>query len=216
MATITKIEEQKNKKRVNIFVDGAFFCGLNFETAVVCGLKKGKEVNTEELNEAIRKSEIKSAFEQASKYIGSRMHTKKELFDKLKQKGYEKAIILEAISKLEEYHYVDDALFAKSFVEQNSKYSKTILEGKLRQKGVDLEIIKNVLEGVSDDNEYLLCLEHMTKYIKTKDMSKEGAREKLFASLARKGFNFDFIKRAYSEIKNQIEIANDDNIDFYD
>ena len=64
MAVITKIEEQKNKKRVNIFVDDAFFCGLNKETAVIFRLKVGLEVDDNKLKEAVFESEVKSAFEK--------------------------------------------------------------------------------------------------------------------------------------------------------
>ena len=46
MAVITKIELQKNKSRVNIFVDDSFFCGLNKETAVIFGLKENKEIES--------------------------------------------------------------------------------------------------------------------------------------------------------------------------
>ena len=44
MPVITKIETQKNKSRVNIFVDDSFFCGLNKETAILFGLKENKEI----------------------------------------------------------------------------------------------------------------------------------------------------------------------------
>ena len=40
MPVITKIETQKNKSRVNIFVDDSFFCGLNKETAIIFKLKE--------------------------------------------------------------------------------------------------------------------------------------------------------------------------------
>ena len=52
MSVITKIEQQRNKSRVNIFVDDSFFCGLERETAAVFGLKTGKQVNEEYLKEA--------------------------------------------------------------------------------------------------------------------------------------------------------------------
>ena len=113
MAVITKIEEQKNKKRVNIFVDDAFFCGLTKETAVVFKLKVGRDVNESQLQDAIFDSEVKMAFDKASDYLGSRMHSKKELFDKLLKKGYPKDVISKAIEKLEEYHYIDDGLYSK-------------------------------------------------------------------------------------------------------
>ena len=64
MPTITKIETQKNKKRVNIFVDGSFFCGLNKETAILFGLKENKEIDEQKLREAAFESEVKSAFEK--------------------------------------------------------------------------------------------------------------------------------------------------------
>ena len=66
MAIITKIEEQKNKKRVNIFVDDAFFCGLNKETAVVFKLKVGSEIDEELIKDAVFDSEVKSAIEKSN------------------------------------------------------------------------------------------------------------------------------------------------------
>ena len=184
-----------------IFVDDSFFCGLNKETAVIFGLKENKEIDEEKLKVAVFESEVKSAFEKASEYLGLRMHTKKELFDKLLKKGYQKDVISRAIEKLEEYHYVDDELFARHYVEQNSKYSRVMIENKLRQKGINAEIIDDSIdEYTSDEDEYNLCLKQAEKYVKSKDMTKEGAYQKLVASLARKGFGFDVIKQVSKKV----------------
>ena len=196
MATITKIEEQKNKKRVNIFVDDAFFCGLNKETAVKFSLKVGKEITEEKLKEACFDSEVKSAFEKASNILGIRMHSKKEIFDKLFKKGYEKQVIEKAILKLEEYGFVDDRIFAKEFVESNSKYSKKIKEQKLKQKGVSPDIVFEILANESDFEEIELCKKQAQKYAKSKDVSTKEGKQKLYASLVRKGFDFSTIKKA--------------------
>lgn len=199
MGVITKIEDQKNKKRFNIFVDDAFFCGLLKEVAVVARLKVGKEISEEELYKLIFDSEVKMAFEKASSFLGTREHSKKELFEKLLKKGYEKPVIEETISKLEEYHYVDDELFAKHFAEQNSRYSKVVIEGKLRQKGVDADIIKTVLEDIDDGQEYELCKKQTQKLILQKKSDDSKIKEKIFASLIRKGFKTNDIKKALSE-----------------
>ena len=212
MAVITKIEEQKNKKRVNVFVDDAFFCGLTKETAVVFGLKVGKEIEESKLQEAIFDSEVKMAFDKASDYLGSRMHTKKELSDKLLKKGYPKEVIVKAIEKLEEYHYVDDGLYSKQFMTENKRYSKRMLENKLRAKGVNNEIVsESISEYVSDEDEFELCLKLAQKYVKSKDMAKEGAVQKLFSSLARRGFAFDVIKKASKQVldSEKAEIIDD-------
>lgn len=209
MAKITKIEEQKNKKRVNIFVDDAFFCGLNKETAVIFRLKVGNEIDEELMKDAIFDSEVKSAVEKSNDYIGARMHSRKELYDKLIKKGYEKRVVLKALEKLEEYHYVDDELYAKQFVEQNKKYSKKMLENKLKQKGVSLHIILEIIENEDDNQEFELCKKLAEKYIKSKDMKKEGATQKMYASLARKGFSFEMIKSACKAVNNEFYKEND-------
>ncbi len=203
MAIITKIEEQKNKKRVNIFVDDAFFCGLNKETAVIFKLKTGKEIDEKTLIEALFDSEVKSAVDKAASYLGLRMHSKKELFDKLLKKGFEKQVIQKAIEKLEEYNYVDDYLFAKQFVSSNSKYSKKMIEVKLKQKGISSDIILDIFGNEGDDEEFNRCLLAVQKYIRIKKIGTQEANQKMVASLARKGFSFDNIKKASKVALNQ-------------
>ncbi len=200
MAIITKIEEQKNKKRVNIFVDNAFFCGLTKETAIIFKLKVGSEVNQKQLEEAIFASEVNRAFEKASDYIGSRMHTKKELYDKLLKKGFEKSVADKAVKKLEEYHYVDDALFARQYVGVYKKYSKKMLMCKLLEKGVSKDIIEEALVTREDEDELEACKKHAKAYIKGKDVSDKESVQKLFASLARRGYSFDIIKKATKSV----------------
>ena len=200
MQVITKIETQKNKSRVNIFVDDSFFCGLNKETAILFGLKENKQIDEHKLKEAIFESEIKSAFQKSLDYLGRRMYTKKELSDRLFKKGYEKEIIEKAIEKLEDYHYVDDSLFAKQFVQTNQKISKRILQGKLLQKGVSADEISEIIESRTDEDEYNLCMEQARKYLKSKTVSDLKDVQKFQACLARKGFDFDTIKKVSREV----------------
>lgn len=209
MAIITKIEEQKNKKRVNIFVDDAFFCGLNKETALIFKLKVGKEVDENVLKEAVFESEVKSAFEKAADYLSVRPHSKRELFNKLLKKGFEKQAIEEAIKKLEEYHYIDDEIYAKQVIEQNKKYSKRMLELKLREKGISSDIIQENFSDSAANLEFEICKKQVEKLVKSKDMTKEGAMQKLFAALARKGFAFDVIKKATKAVINEDFEEND-------
>ena len=209
MAIITKIEEQKNKKRVNIFVDDAFFCGLNKETALIFKLKVGKEVDENVLKEAVFESEVKSAFEKSADYLSVRPHSKRELFNKLLKKGFEKQAIEKAIKKLEEYHFIDDEIYAKQVIEQNKKYSKRMLELKLREKGISSDIIQENFSDSDDNLEFEICKKQVEKLVKSKDMTKEGAMQKLFAALARKGFAFYVIKKATKAVINEDFEEND-------
>ena len=195
MPVITKIETQKNKSRVNIFVDDSFFCGLNKETAVIFGLKENKEIDEEKLKVAIFESEVKSAFEKSLDYLGRRMYTKKELIERLTQKGYTKEVSEKVIEKLEEYRYIDDKLFAKQFFQSNSHLSKRVLQGKLMQKGVANDIISEIIDERTGESEFDLCLLQARKYLKSKKINDIKDIQKMQASLARKGFDFDTIKK---------------------
>lgn len=195
MPVITKIETQKNKSRVNIFVDDSFFCGLNKETAVIFGLKENKEVDEEKLKVAIFESEVKSAFEKSLDYLGRRMYTKKELIERLTQKGYIKEVAERVIEKLEEYRYIDDKLFAKQFFQSNGHLSKRVIQGKLIQKGVANDIISDIIEERTGESEFELCLLQAKKYLKSKKVNDIKDIQKMQASLARKGFDFDTIKK---------------------
>ena len=202
MAIITKIESQRNKSRVNIFVDDSFFCGLNKETAVIFGLKENKEIDENKLKKAIFESEVKSAFEKSLDIVGRRMNSKKELITKLENKGYSNEVCGKVLEKLEEYHYVDDVLFAKQFVSANGRVSKRNLKEKLILKGVSSDIILDVLENRSNEDEFELCLTQAKKYIKGKSVETYEDLVKMQASLARKGFDFDTIKRVCNAIKD--------------
>lgn len=212
MSIVTKIEQQRNKSRVNIFVDGAFFCGLNKETAIIFKLKEGREVDEEKLKQAIFESEIKLAFEKGLDFLSRQMQTKKILSDKLLNKGFSPEVIAAAIQKLEEYKYVDDELYAKQFIQQSTKKSKRELKDKLQQKGISKEIISRNLEEYGRDDEFEVCLYHAQKYIKNKTIVEQKDIQKFYASLARKGFDFATIKKAVKAVLNK-DLEEENNFD---
>lgn len=208
MSVITKIESQRNRSRVNIFVDDSFFCGLNKETAVIFGLKPGKNVEEDELKKVIIESEVKSAFEKSLDYLSRRMNSKKELSEKLVKKGYSAAVVENAIEKLEDYHYVDDELFAKQFADSYPKLSKKMLKEKLALKGISSDIVLEIISDRTDENEFELCLLQAKKYLKTKTISNYNDYKKMQASLFRKGFDYDLVKRVCEELVDKSEFNN--------
>ena len=65
MAIISQIEIQKrNKQRVNLYVDGEFYSGLQLVSVARLGLREGAEVDEATLKEAVHQSEISYAFEK--------------------------------------------------------------------------------------------------------------------------------------------------------
>ena len=175
-------------------------------------MKENKEIDEVQLKSAIFESEVKSAFEKSLDYLGRQMYSKKSIFDKLLLKGFSTDVINRTIEKLEEYKYVDDMLYAKQFVQHNTKKSKRILKEKLISKGVDKEIIVDVLENFAVDDELEICLYQAQKYIKNKQIKDAKDIQKIYASLARKGFDFATIKKAVKIAINK-DFEDENNFD---
>lgn len=214
MAKITKIELQKNKARVNIFVDDAFFCGANKDVAMINKLKVGQEIEESRLSQIVFESEVRSAFEKAVTYLESRAHSKSEIITKLIKKGFPKEATLEAVAKLEEYKYIDDGLFAKQFVEQNPKLSKQTLLSKLMAKGVDSRVAKEATGGIGDEVELENCSRQIEKYIKSKKIDNKNDLNKMYSSLLRKGYKMETIKKSCGLVLDKSQYFGDLDDDY--
>ena len=190
MGIITEISHQRNKKRVNIFVDNEFKSGLELETAVKFGLKVGKVIDDAELENIIQESETSSAFNVALNFISAMPKSKFEVKQKLKKKEYSNDIIENTILKLEEYNYINDFEYAKMYISSVSKRSKREISQKLRAKGISADIISELLLEIDDESEEKNAQQYALKYMKNKDIN-EKSKSNLVANLVRKGYSYD-------------------------
>lgn len=196
VARVTKIEQQRNKKRVNIYVDDAFFCGLSSESALIFGLKPGSEVNEAKLKAAVFDSETRRCFDKACSLIESSAHTKKQLQTKLTQRGYGEEVVAATLQKLQDYHYIDDEVYAREFVKCNGKLSKRMIENKLLQKGISSQVVKAATAELGGESDLGSAKELAAKLARGKDVSNREVRQKLFAALLRRGYDYSVAKAA--------------------
>lgn len=189
MSEITNIV-QHGKETYSVFLDGAFFCKLNAETIVKTGIKVGKEISKEEIENAQAENEKLVAFDKCLKLL-SVPKTRKQIVDSLSSKGYAPKTISYCLEKLDEYKYLDDEAFARLYVNSYSfKKGKRLLEFELKSKGVSQEIINKVMQNYEFSQEDLISLAE--KFIKGKAKDKKTA-QKLSAHLFSKGFTLDEI-----------------------
>ena len=74
--TITAIEPQKtSKKRYNLFLDGEFYCGITDQTVVFAGLKVGKTITSQELENILNSMEVQIAFDKTLNLLSHSMKT---------------------------------------------------------------------------------------------------------------------------------------------
>lgn len=200
MSIITDLKPQiKNKDRTSLFIDNEFVMGLDNLTVLKFRLKIGDQIELSKIKEVAFESECSSAFEKVINYSNLRMHSKKEIEEYLKGKGYDEFVIEDTLLKLEEYKYVDDREFAEIYIRSNiTKWGVNKLRYNLYKKGVDKEYIILALEQIDDFEIY--AYEHALKYMRS---GKDFDRNKLYAHLNSKGHESDIIKSVVRRVEKE-------------
>lgn len=171
-----------------VYFDEIFYIDLNKNTIAEFDLKNKEYLTDEEYETLIRLRALSMGYFLLSKQD----YSIKELKTKLLLKYREKHIIDEIIEEFRGKNYLDDYEYGRSYV-RNHNYGKKKMEFMLFQKGLSQTVIKEVI-GENSANE----LEEIKKlWIKLGDKEKE---KKIF-SLMRKGFEYQDIKKAVSELE---------------
>lgn len=198
MSTITSIEPQKNKKRVNIYLDGEFGFGIDLETFVKLGLKVGRELTDENVQKITRESEFASVYDKILSFGSLRPRSEKEYKDWLRKHKVPESLHEDLFNRLKRLEFLDDKKFAVWWIDQRKEFkfkSKKELIYELRSKGISKEIINEVLseEGVDEVSSARKLLEKK-KYLWQGKTGFE-ARKKMSEYLLRHGFSWDVINK---------------------
>lgn len=199
MRKITDISVQKkNKERVNLYIDGEFFCGMDAVVALSERLKAGDEIDNASLERIAKLSKADDAFQKASAYLGIRPRTRREITRYLSDKGFSTEEITQAADRLASYGYIDDYAYTKSYIGQKYEmYGEFKLRAKLYERGVDRKIIDEVLAEM--DGQEDAAYRAGRKYVDSKGFD----RQKLSRHLASKGFSWDDVSAAISRLKKE-------------
>lgn len=193
-------------------VDGEYAMTVDSDFVAFSGIKDKSEITDEELACLEGKVNSRRAFNKATELLSIRDHSARELLTKLRQKGYSQGAE-EAIEKLTQYGYVDDRRFARAYaseLQRLKKFGKRRIESELFKKGIDREIIYEVLEELDFDNGELVSIIVSIierKYIRNLD-SEKGV-QKTVNALIRMGYGFGEIKQAIEAVGDSIEIQED-------
>lgn len=207
---ISEISPQKRKGRYNIFVDGEFFSGIDAEGIIKAGLKVGKEVQHDELEEVVYESEKRSAFDKIAGLISRQMYSERDIKNKLLKYGYSANVILGAINLAKEYGHISDKTFAKSFVSSKPLKSRMELKNALFQKGICEDEIASALQSVDKNAEDERAGILASKYMKNK-IADQKTLASLYAFLQRKGFGYSSINKALKVYKEFEEFGDQDD-----
>lgn len=136
---------------------------------------------------------FKSAWGKALNFLSYRARSIKEMEQYLRQKNFDDTVIKEVITKLQNFDLLDDRQFAKEWLEHSVKRGRGSLRIKyeLEEKGVDKEIIKEVLSenNFNSNNEYQTACRVVEKYLLNRhDKNDLHLKYKTAQYLKRRGF----------------------------
>ena len=145
----------------------------------------------------------------ALRHLGYAPRSRKQLRDKLAQKGFLSEDIAATMKLLEQRGYVDDVAFAVSYISQKTagNYGKRQVVAGLLQKGISKEDIAAAYRQISEDNETAedetaACKRALAKRMRGKGaagLSDPKEKQRIAGFLLRRGFGYDVIKKAMEQ-----------------
>ncbi len=199
MPIITQIKQQKDKKSLLICLDQKNFFQIDLENYIKHKLKVGKEIDQKDLDEIVKKAEFQKIYEKLLMFCMLRPRSENEIRNWLKRKKVNKSIHEELFNRLKRLDLVDDRKFAQWWIDQRIAFKprgKVALYAELAQKGVDREVINEILsEQPIDEVKFAKGLIDKNEY-KWKRYEGYEKKNKIVQFLARKGFNWETIKKA--------------------
>jgi regulatory protein len=199
VTVVTQIKPQKNKKRVNVYLDGKFSFGLDLENFVKLGLKVDQELSSREVEKIIDKAEFQKTLDKLIRFATLRPRSEKEIGDRLAKYKVHVSLHKKLFNRLKRLELVDDVKFTKWWIEQRLQFkykSKRELEYELRMKGVDREIVNQLIrESVNQEKEVEIAgkLIDKKKY-RWEKLSDYEKKQKMKEFLVRKGFGWDVVR----------------------
>ena len=226
---ITRLEYQKtNPDRVNVFLDDQYAFSLAAILVADRQLRAGVELSRETVAELQTADFYNKELASALQQLASRPHSESEIQLYLKKKYPEAPAETskQVIERLKELQYLNDASFAKFWVENRAAFSprgRNLLKQELMKKRVPRDIIEAVIqthleaqqeeadeEGDNDgvSVEESQALEQARK--KARSYAAEdwaGFYRKLGGFLLRRGYDYGITgrvtKQVWQELKNQ-------------
>ncbi len=196
MGRITAIEPQaRHANRFNLYLDDQFALGLS--ALVAAPLRVGQTLSDAELTALEREEAYETAHEQALRFLEPRPRSSSELKQQLRKKKVVAAVIDQVIARLTEAGLLDDAAFAKYWVENRETFrprAGRALRFELKRKGLSDTAIKEAV-GTIDESEsaYRAGAARAQRW---SGLERREFMEKLGAFLVRRGFSYSVAKDA--------------------
>lgn len=141
------------------------------------------------------------AFQKAKEYafllLKFRLRSEKELLSRLKKKGFPEQVVKQTLGFLKEKGFIDDNLFAKSWIESRLKRPLGLrrIREELKLKGLAKEIIDSKISQAKKDYSEEDWVRRIAedKFDKLKGVEPFNAKRRVYTFLLRRGFSPEIV-----------------------
>ncbi len=137
----------------------------------------------------------------ALRFLSARMYTSREIFDRLRRKGYDSEVAEQIVSDLIKEGFLNDRHYADCYISDsvnlNAKGEYRIRQ-ELMRKGVPPAVIDRAIAEADVDFDAALT-DYIAERLKITEITDRKDLERFRSMLARRGYSLDEIRRALRE-----------------
>jgi len=209
---ITRLQiQQKNKERVNVFLNEEY--AFSLELMLATGLRKGQTLTDADIAALQATNEGKRAYAAALNFLGQRARSQAEVVQRLHQREFSETAIEQTMARLQQDGYLNDVSFGQQWVANRQLFrprSERALRYELRRKGMDTTHINEVLEEAQIDEDAAAWIALEPKITRWAELERVQFMQKAGGFLARRGFGHSVARRALDRAWAQINHEPDD------
>ena len=196
--------------RFDVLVDGKRYATLSIDAIERLNLAPGESVAG---REAVieREAAALRVYDRALNMLAFRARSSAELARSLVRKGEEKELVVRAVARLQEQGFLDDAAFAASYTRTRvlgARHSKRRVQQDLARKGVGRAVadaaITDVFEEEGIDQGEIVAEAARKKLRSLAKLAPLVRRRRLYAFLARRGYDGENIRRAMEALGEEL------------
>lgn len=190
-------------KKIHILIDDEYQITTDVDFWSQNYINDGTDIDEEQWQELVDAINYRKAVNKCYDLLSRRDHSVKELRQKL-LRTVDPDNADKAIEKMLDLGYLDDEKYARTLFRhlyENKKMSLNFIKREMYMKGIDSFIIEDVLCENEVDNVASIVELINSKY--AGKLQGENGKQKVMASLARKGFSYSDIKSAFYRIENE-------------
>jgi regulatory protein len=191
---ITSIKKQvKNPERVSIFVDGKYSFSLTLDEVLKYKVKNNQELDVADVKKFKKISEDGKLKAKALAWVLGRPHSIREFKDYMYRKKAEPGFTDQLIQEFTDRNYLSDETYANWLVDMRQRAGKSnrAITAELFKKGIDREIINDVLKEESEEERLKILIAKKQRLPRYRQDP-----EKLSLYLVRQGFSWQSVKEA--------------------